>query len=119
MINTQFITTPHAHREYEQYIALPYVLDTHIPSRINANMIYTEFDILYQCLLKKIGNITETELQLIKTKLQNTCEKYTKIKVPYKYRKIVNELWKREDIAILKADKGKGVVIMNIDKYHD
>ena len=41
-------------------------------------MIYTEFEVFYQGLLKDIGNIPETELQLIKTKLQNTCEKYTK-----------------------------------------
>ena len=103
----------------EQYIALSYGLDTHIPSRTNANMIYTEFEVFYQGLLKDIGNIPETELQLIKTKLRNTCEKYTKIKVPYKYRKMINELRKREDIAVLKGDKGRGIVIMNRDKYHE
>ena len=31
----------------EQYIALSYGLDTHIPSRTNANMVYTEFEVLY------------------------------------------------------------------------
>ena len=82
-------------------------------------MIYTEFEVFYQGLLKDIGNIPETELQLIKTKLRNTWEKYTKIKEPYKYRKIINELRKREDIAVLKADKGRDVVIMNRDKYHE
>ena len=80
-------------------------------------MIYTEFEVFYQGLLKDIGNIPETELQLIKAKLRNTCEKDTKIKVPYKYRKIINELRKREDIAVLKADKGRG--IMNRDKYNE
>ena len=45
------------------------------------------------------------------------CEKYTKIKVSYKYSKIINELRKREDIAVLKADKGRSIVIMNKDKY--
>ena len=103
----------------EQYIALSYGLDTHIPSRTNANMIYTEFEVFYQGLLKDIGNIPETELQLIKAKLRNTCEKDTKIKVPYKYRKIINELRKREAIAVLKADKGRSIVIMNSDKYHE
>ena len=67
--------------------------------------------------MKDIGSIPETELQLIKTKLRNRCEKYTKIKVPYKYKKIINELRKREEIAVLKADKGRGIVIMNKDKY--
>ena len=55
-------------------------------------MTYTEFEGFYQGLLKDNSDIPETELQLIKTKLRNTCEKYTKIKVPYKYRKIINEL---------------------------
>ena len=65
----------------EQYILLSYGLDAHIPSRTNANMIYTELEVFYQGLLKDNGNISETELQLIKTKLRNTCEKYTKVKV--------------------------------------
>ena len=39
--------------------------------------------------------------------------------MPYKYRKIINELRKRQDIAVLKADKGRGIVIMNKDKYHE
>ena len=52
-----------------------------------------------------------------KTNLRNTCDKYTKIKVPYKYRKVGKELSERRDIAILKADKGRGVVIMNRNKF--
>ena len=55
---------------------------TLIPSRTNFDMIYTEFEVFYQGLLKDIGNIPETELQLTKTKLRNTYEKYAKIKVP-------------------------------------
>ena len=102
----------------EQYIALSYGLDTHILPRTNANMIHTEFDVFYQGLLKDFGNVPETELQLIKTKLRNTCEKYTKINVPYKYRRIINELRKREGIAVLKADKGRCIVFINKDKYH-
>ena len=39
--------------------------------------------------------------------------------MPYKYRTIINELRKREDIAVLNADKGRGIVIMNRDKCHE
>ena len=102
----------------EQYIALSYGLDTHIPSRTKPSTIYNEFEVFFRGLLKDTGNIPETELQLIKTKLRNTCEKYTKIKVPCKYREIINELRKREYIAVVKTYKGRGVVIMNRDKYH-
>ena len=38
-------------------------------------------------------------------------------KKPFKYRKVVKELSERSDIAILKADKVRGVVIMNRDRY--
>ena len=98
---------------HEEYIALSYGLDTHIPSNANTNKIYTEFEMFYQNLLKIISNIPETKLQQIKTKLLSTCDKYAKIKVLYKHRKIVNELSKRNDIVILKVDKGRGAVILD------
>ena len=41
------------------------------------------------------------------------------IKVPHKYRKIVTKLRKREDIAVVKADKERGVVVMNRDKHYE
>ena len=78
---------------------------------------YTEFEMFYQNLLKNISNIPETKLQQIKTKLLSTCDKFAKIKVRYKHRKIVYELSKRNDIVILKADKGRGVVILDRRKY--
>ena len=53
----------------------------------------------------------------IKTKLRNTCEKYSKIRVPYKYRKIVETLSKNSRIVIMKQDKGKGVVLMGRTVY--
>ena len=78
---------------------------------------YTEFEFFYQNLLKNISNIPETKLQQIKTKLRSTCDKYTETKVPYKHRKIVNELSKQIDIVILKAVKGRSVVILDRGKY--
>ena len=62
-------------------------------------------------------NITENELQQVKTKLRNTCERYCNIKVLYKQRQIIKSLSQRVDITIMKTDKGRGVVIMNKSKY--
>ena len=76
----------------EQYEALSFGVESHIPVKVNKNAIYTEFEFFYQRLLKYISNIPENELQQIKTNLRNTCDKYTKIKVPYEYRKVVKEL---------------------------
>ena len=51
--------------------------------------------------------------------MRSTCEKYSRINVPYKYRKIVNDLSRNKDVVIMKQDKRKGVVVMNRGKYFD
>ena len=45
------------------------------------------------------------------------CGCYCNIKVPYKQRQIIKSLSQREDITIMKADKGRGEVVMNKSKY--
>ena len=51
--------------------------------------------------------------------MRSTCEKHSRINVPYKYRKIVNDLSRNKDVVIMKQDKRKGVVVMNRGKYFD
>ena len=97
--------------------ALSYGLDTHILTNTNANTIATEFELFFQDLLRDISNIPECQLSKIKTKLRNTYKKYSKVKFPYKHRKIVLELSKNENIVTLKQDKGRGVVVMDKHKY--
>ena len=46
-----------------------------------------------------------------------TCENYSKTRVPYKYKQVINYLSKSNNIVIMKQDKGKGVVIMDKTKY--
>ena len=48
----------------------------------------------------------------LKTKLRHTCAKYSQVKVPYKYRTVTNK-----DLAILKQDKGKGIVLLDTTVY--
>ena len=103
----------------QEMTALAYGLDHHIPTNINKKTIFTEFEQFFQTLLRDISHIPENELNRIKTKLRNTCEKYCNVKVPYKYRDIVYKLSKKEDIVILNQDKGRGVVLMNRHKYTD
>ena len=62
-------------------------------------------------------HIPEDHLAHIKTKLRNTCERYSKIRVPYKYRKIVEALSKNSRIVIMKQYKGRGVVLMDRTVY--
>ena len=49
--------------------------------------------------------------------MRNTCEKYSKIQVPYKYKKVIDQLSRNRDLCILKQDKGRGVVLMDRNKY--
>ena len=44
-------------------------------------------------------------------------EKYSKINVPCKYKKVIDNLFKNTNIVILKQDKGRGVAILDITKY--
>ena len=53
----------------------------------------------------------------LKTKLRHTCEKYSQIKVPYKYRTVTDNLHRNKDLAILKQDKGKGVLLRDRTVY--
>ena len=47
---------------------------------------------------------------MLKTKLRGACEKYSKITVPYKYKKVMDNLSKN------KKGNGRGLVILNIEK---
>ena len=85
----------------DEYIALSYGLDMHIPNKASTNKIYTEFEMFSQSFLKNISSIPETKSKQIKTKLLSTCDKQ---------RKTVTVLSKRNNIVILKADKGRGVL---------
>ena len=82
--------------------ALSYGLDTHIPTKTNNNTIATEFELFFQNFLIDISNIPESKLSKINTKLRNTCKKYSKVKVPYRHRKIILDLSKTENIVILR-----------------
>ena len=89
--------------------ALAYRLDHHIPTNINKNAIFTEFEQFFQNLFRDISHIPEDEHETyqtylrMKTKLSNTCEKFCNAKGSYKYRDIVSKLSKRQDISKEKA----------------
>ena len=89
----------------DELAALPYCLDHHIPSKFNRNRIYTEFEKFYQSLLKDMSDVPGEKLSQLKTKLRNTCDKYSQIHVPYKYKKIIEQLSNNRNICITRQDK--------------
>ena len=54
---------------------------------------------------------------MVKTKLRDACEKCCRIKIPYKHRRIIENLSKRDDVIILKQYKGRAVVLIDKNKY--
>ena len=67
--------------------------------------------------MKDIFNILRNETAQVKTKLTNSCEKYFTVKVSKYPKNVINNLMERNDIAIMKQDKGIGVVIMDKSIY--
>ena len=53
----------------------------------------------------------------LKAKLQSACQKYNRVKVPFKYWEIINKLSSNSDIILLRQDKGRGVVDIDQKKY--
>ena len=67
---------------HQELNALSYGLDHHIPTKANRNAVSTKLEHFFQNPLKDISDILESELEQIKTKLRNSCEKYCNLKVP-------------------------------------
>ena len=64
-----------------------------------------------------ISHIPDDQLAVLKTRIRNTCHKYNRISVPYRYREIIRNLSNNEKIRVPKPDKGRGVVIMDSSQY--
>ena len=62
---------------------------------------------------KIIQFILNIQISHLKTKLRNTGEKYNNINVPYKEREVINKLKKKQNIMLLRQDKGRGIVIID------
>ena len=101
----------------DELVALSYRLDHQIPIRNNRSNITTEFKYFYQDLLNEISHVPDVQLCQVKIKLRDACEKYCRMEIPYKHRKTIENLSKRDDVIILKQDKGRGVVLMDQNKY--
>ena len=96
--------------------ALSHSLHHEIRIHKNRNNITTEFEYFHQNSLNDVSHIPEVQLGQVKTKLRDACEKYCSIKIPYKHRKTIKKVWKR-DVIILKQDKDRGVVLIDKNKY--
>ena len=96
--------------------ALSFGLDEHIPSVCNQNKPFTEFEMFSQNILKDISHLNNDVITRLKTKLRHTCHKYSRIKIPYKYLNIINNLRRNKELLIL-LDKTTYVEKCNTNKF--
>ena len=53
-----------------------------------------------------VNDILDNKISYLETRLRNICDRCNRIRVPYKFRKIVEKLSRNNSIMILKQDKG-------------
>ena len=99
--------------------ALSFGLDVHTSSVCNWDKLFTEFKMFYQNILKDIPHLNNDVITRLKTKLRHICDKYSRVKVPYRYRHVINNLRRNKQLVILNQDNGRGVVLLDKTKYVD
>ena len=101
----------------DEYSALAFGQDHHIPTRTNKNIIDIEFELYFQSINRYVNDISDNKISHLKTKLRNIPDRYQRIRVPYKFRKTVEKLSRNNSIMVLKQDKGRGVVVIDRKTY--
>ena len=100
----------------EEEHALSFSLDDHIPTKQNDIKIKTEFESFYYQILKHTNKLDQRRKDELKSKIRRTYENYSRINVPYRYQKIIDNISRNKGIVLIKPDKGSSVVIL--DKKH-
>ena len=104
----------------EEYHLLTYGLDHHIPGKLSENEVKTEFETFFFALNKHLGHLSSEEKDEMKSKLRRSCENFYKSsRKESKLDGIIKNISKNKNIRILKQDKGRGIVIMDANKYID
>ena len=101
----------------EEEHALSFSLDDHILTTQNGLNIKTEFERFYYQIRKHTNQLDDRRQDELKSKIFRTCENYSRIKVPNKYQKIIDNISRNKDIILIKQDKGRGVVILDKKDY--
>ena len=59
----------------DEYDALAFGLDHHIPTRTNKNLIDTEFELYFQSINRYANDIQDNKISHLKAKLRNICDR--------------------------------------------
>ena len=100
------------HLTPQEEFALSFSLNPHIPTKVNEDKIKTEFESFFCQVQKYTGKLDQQIQDKLKTKIR-TCENYSKVKVPYKYQHVIENLCKNKTVIIAIKDKGGEVTILD------
>ena len=74
-------------------------------------------DFYYQ-ILKLTSQLDQQRQDELKSKIGRTCENYSRVNVPCRYQKIIDNISRNKDIILIKQGKGRGVVILDKKTLH-
>ena len=103
----------------EEEHVLSYGLDHQISVKMNKNAIKTEFEAFYCHLQKQFSNLSPNAVDTIKSKIRRSCKNYYNIDTSEQLHKTIDKLSKNNEVVVLKQGKGRGVVILDKDKYKE
>ena len=104
----------------KEHEVLSYSLDHYIPGKEYGKRAEVEFERFYQSILnttEHLKHLSERERVKLKSCFLETYTKYTSVRVSGEHKNILERLYRNRDIAILKQDKGRGVVLLNRNEY--
>ena len=77
----------------------------------------TEFAYFYQQISYHTTHLSHNEQEELKSKVRRKCENYIKIRIPYKYKTVIQVLSQNRNIVLLNLNKGQGIVKLDRTKY--
>lgn len=93
----------------DEYNDLGFRLDHRILARTNKNVINTEFVLYLQSINRLVNEVPDN--------LRNMCDIYNRIRVSYKFRKIVEQLSRNKSGMLFNQDKGRSVAVIDRKKH--
>ena len=102
----------------EEIQVLSKTLDHYIPAvDKKSKRTQVEFERFYNDVLSSANNLNVQQKLSLKTTFLDTYKKYSTIKINFHDKSIIEGLYKNDNLAILRQDKGRGVVILNKSDY--
>ena len=77
----------------------------------------TEFEYFYQQISYHTTHLSHNEQEELKSKVRRKCENCIKIRIPYKYKTVIQVLSQNRNIVLLNLNKGQGIVKLDRTKY--